>query len=574
MATELGRVYLTGCNYEFAYDLLSQDAITNSSNVRLYGILHVTNNQIRWDSGSAYVHTETQNIGTYYAKGDHTIITKDFTFYHDNNGNFSQYMGAGLSTTFVSGSTGGTLTLPSISRASQPSCITWPQTTRDVGNIGDTITIHMNRKNTNYYHTVTCSWYNKNITIATNVADNCQWTIPDNFAEDIPNQKQSWGTIYAHTYYNGTLIGVRSVEFDCHVANANPTYSEAYEDTNATTLAITNNDQQIIRNNSTLEINLTNMQALKYATLSTAKAIIDGTTYTGTINGTSCTINVGTLNLSSNVTADIEVTDSRGFKTIHQLPITILDWELPTGIIALERQSNYYSETDIKVDGSYSSLDSKNQMTIKTRYKKTTDQTYGAYTTLQDNVTTTLTLDNLYSWDVQVLIEDLIGSTTYNLSLGIGLPILFIDRIKRSVGVECFPQDSNSLEVLGNNIKSKIDGLIGTILWSNSTPTTSFAGQTITLNSTLNDYDFYEIIFMESNTISRIMTSGLIPVGFGTRLNYVSGYPKWRTTEENVSGNTITFDNCNSLVDFGTPVTEDTSIIPLYIIGHNIGVGI
>ena len=63
----------------------------------------------------------------------------------------------------------------------------------------------------------------------------------------------------------------------------------------------------------------------------------------------------------------------------------------------------------------------------------------------------------MYSWDVQVLIEDLIGSTTYNLSLGIGLPIFFIDRLKRSIGIECFPSDNNSLEVLGINILNSIN---------------------------------------------------------------------------------------------------------------------
>lgn len=117
MATSLGRVYLNGCNYELAYDLLSQSVANNTSTVRLYGILHVTNNYISWSRGSASVHTSgLQAIGTYYSKGDYTVITRDFTFGHDSNGNFSAWIGASLSTTFVSGDTGGTLTLPHINR--------------------------------------------------------------------------------------------------------------------------------------------------------------------------------------------------------------------------------------------------------------------------------------------------------------------------------------------------------------------------------------------------------------------------------------------------------------------------
>lgn len=100
-----------------AYDLLGQSKENNESYVRLYGILHVTNNYISWSRGSASVHTSgLQGIGTYYGRGDYTVITRDFTFGHDSNGNFSVYIGASLSTTFVSGDCGGTLNLPHIDR--------------------------------------------------------------------------------------------------------------------------------------------------------------------------------------------------------------------------------------------------------------------------------------------------------------------------------------------------------------------------------------------------------------------------------------------------------------------------
>lgn len=117
MATVLGTVNLNGCNYQLAYDLLGQYSSSNQSNVRLYGILNVTNNYIEWTRGSASVHISgLQEIGTRYEKGSHTLITRDFTFTHDDKGEFSAYIGASLSTTFVSGDTGGTLTLPKIQR--------------------------------------------------------------------------------------------------------------------------------------------------------------------------------------------------------------------------------------------------------------------------------------------------------------------------------------------------------------------------------------------------------------------------------------------------------------------------
>lgn len=117
MAIRLGIVSLNGCSYELAYDLLSQSTANNSSLVRLYGILHVTNNYVSWTRGYASVYTSGLiPIGTYYSKGDYTIITRDFTFKHDSSGDFNAYIEASLSTTFTSGNTGGILTLPKIIR--------------------------------------------------------------------------------------------------------------------------------------------------------------------------------------------------------------------------------------------------------------------------------------------------------------------------------------------------------------------------------------------------------------------------------------------------------------------------
>ena len=242
------------------------------------------------------------------------------------------------------------------------------------------------------------------------------------------------------------------------ITNALPTFNVAYLDTNSTTTAITQDNQVIIRNNSTLQINVTNATAYKGATLTSITVNINGTIYNGTLNNGSATFNIGTINVSSNTTAVVTLTDSRGFKTIKNLSIQVLDWQLPTAIITLQRENNFYSETNINVNAEYSSLDNKNTITIKARYKKVSDSTYGSYTTLQDNVTTQFTLDNNYAWNIQVLVQDLLGSTTYNLELDRGIPITFFDRALRSVGINCFPADAESLEVSGENILNRIAG--------------------------------------------------------------------------------------------------------------------
>lgn len=252
------------------------------------------------------------------------------------------------------------------------------------------------------------------------------------------------------TCYSGTTEShTESTNKTMSIVNGNPTFSVTYQDSNSTTTAITNNNQQIIQNKSTLQFNIANATALKYATLSNVKITINGASQTKTISGSSLSFNYGTINVSSNTNASVVLTDSRGFTKTISVPITVLSWSSPTAIITLNRKSNYYTETDIKVDANYSSLSSHNTITIKYRIKKKTTSTWGSYTNLSDNVTATFNADNTYEWDVQVVVNDRLASQTYNLSLGLGVPIMFIDRRKRNVGVDCFPQSTNALEVQG-----------------------------------------------------------------------------------------------------------------------------
>ena len=231
------------------------------------------------------------------------------------------------------------------------------------------------------------------------------------------------------------------------IVNANPTFSVEYQDTNASTIEITNNNQKIIQNNSTLQINITNATANKGASLTNVKVTINGVDTIKPISSSTLNIDIGTVNLSSNTTIPIEISDSRGNKSQIGLNLTILSYQLPSAIINLRRQQNYYTETDITPDATYSSLDGNNTLTIQYRTKKTSDANYGAYASLTNNTTTTFNADNLYAWDIQVKVSDLIGSTTYNLSIGVGTPIFFVDRGKHSIGLNGFPENDNSVEI-------------------------------------------------------------------------------------------------------------------------------
>ena len=213
-----------------------------------------------------------------------------------------------------------------------------------------------------------------------------------------------------------------------------------YQDTNAATVAITGNNSHIIQNQSVVQFYAEGLSGSQAATVTACSVIVNGNTYDLTLlDGSSAAGGNVTIDSANDFNAIFTVTDSRGLTATGAITVIMLDWALPTAIIDCQRQNNYYSNTDIKVNADYASIDGNNTIEIKCRYKKTSDSTYGAYITLQDDIVTTITLDNLYEWDVQVVLTDLFGATTYNLTVPVGMPFVFFDRLLSSTGFNCFP---------------------------------------------------------------------------------------------------------------------------------------
>ena len=385
-----------------------------------------------------------------------------FTVAHNDDGTASFTLSAELAmySSSVNSRGSATFNLDTIARASVPTVN--PQSF----DIGNAITIYTNAKSPTFTHNIYFNYGSNTYTVATGLQGNSSVSfttsiIGNNLYALIPNATSYTGTITCETYNNGVLIGTASCSYTANASRIPPSFNSAYLDTNSATVAITGNNQYIIQNQSTLRINLTNLRAYNSATLSSAKCTINGVEYTGTISGTTAVFNIGTLNISSDISASITVTDSRGFANTVSLTILVYAWSLPTAIITLERQNNFYSTSYITVDANYASLGNHNTITIKFRYKKTSDSTWSSYTTISDNVQTTFTVDNNYEWNVQVLVSDSLGSTTYNLTLQEGIPIVFFDRMRSSTGFNCFPMGQRTVEIDGEDVMSKFTGIGG-----------------------------------------------------------------------------------------------------------------
>ena len=283
-------------------------------------------------------------------------------------------------------------------------------------------------------------------------------TVVNRLYNSIPNSKS--GTYKVKVTYGDKVSTKTGGTYTVNPANCLPSIETvSYRDSNPTTTAVTQNNQNIVQNLSTVVYTASGLSAQKGASVQSVSVAVNGNSYGLVLNSdaTSATGGNATINSNYDVVATVTVTDSRGISASKDVTVKMLEWGLPSAIPVIRRHNNFYTATDITVDANYSYIDGKNTIDIKFRYKKVGDADYGEYESLSDNVTYTFNADNDYAWDVQVVLTDAFGATTtYNDSLSRGMPILYIDRILSSIGFNCFPKDEKSVEVNGVNVERNV----------------------------------------------------------------------------------------------------------------------
>ena len=494
------------------------------------------------------------------------VASGELAIGHDTNGSktFSAYAECAIYVTSVNCKGSGSWSLPDIDRASQPSLNTWPNNSPNF-NIGDTIVVHMNRKSTVFTHTVVLKLGSYSYTVGTGVTDNISLDtdkITSSLYAQMPNSNSMTGEIVVTTYSGSSAIGTSSCAIIAHVVNSNPTFDVDYSDTNSATVAITGNSQYIIRNNSTLQISVSNAEALNSATLKTLTAVVNGNAYTGTLNGSTGTINVGVVNVSYDTEVTVKLTDSRGNEGQKKITVLVYDWSLPSAIIKLNRKNNYYSESVLNVNANYASIGGKNTVAIRYQTKKVSDSSYGSYAIIQNNVDANFTADNSYEWNVQIEVSDRIGKTTYNLILAKGIPITYTDILKNSFGVNCFPKYNNSLEVNGVCLSGKV-------LYNSASGT---AG-TVTLSDSAENYTYLEIFYRSSGDNAcgsvKVFSPNNKLVHLGT-IHYIADYDYAKFALVNVSGSMITFNQNYqiTLKNNGSTYSAENAIYITRVVGY------
>lgn len=309
--------------------------------------------------------------------GSKVVMEKNLNIAHNDDGEKELSCSATFNTFISSGTVNASAskTLTPIERASQPSCITYPEHTQNVGEFGDEISIHMNRKSSAFTHTVRYKFGSKSGTIATDVGTGTKWTIPLSLMDLLPADTQGSGTIYVDTYKGSTKIGTKSCGFTAKVpTSVKPTCSLTLEDTTG----VDDIYGSPVKGLSKIKVTVTAEPAYGSPIASTV-ITVNGVRY----NGTTATSDVLKESGNSNVSAS--VTDKRGRGAGATYRMNVQAYTAPSVTKLTAARCNQDGTPNkrgayIKVtfSASVSSMNGKNNATYKLKYKKTSETAYSS----------------------------------------------------------------------------------------------------------------------------------------------------------------------------------------------------
>lgn len=407
-------------------------------------------------NGTKYSGTNTVGISNNSTK---TLASGTTTITHNADGtkSFSYSFSQQFDITFnswigtITGSGSGTLN--TIPRASQPSCITWPEHTQNVGSFGDTISIHTNRASSSFTHTLRYQFGSKSGTIATGVTTGTTWTIPKSLMDLIPSVLSGSGTIYADTYNGSTLIGTKYCGFTATV----PTTSDCYPSASLKLEDTTGWDDTYgspVQGLSKIKITVT--PTLAYSSpIASYSVSADGTKYT------TATATTGALKTAGNSPVTATIKDKRGRSGSVSYTMKVLAYNQPNiSKLTVHRCDEDGTENEqgefirVLFSAAITSLNSKNTATYKLRYKKTTDTAYTevtlsalANTYTVTNGSYTFAADSSNSYDVEVEAKDRHGTATRSTSASTAFTLINWGADGTSMAVGKVAEKANTFEV-------------------------------------------------------------------------------------------------------------------------------
>lgn len=348
----------------------------------------------------------------------------------------------------------GNLGLTAIPRSSSVSV--------SAGVIGSSVTININRQSSTFKHTVRYAWAGKSGTIATNVDTSTTWTIPLDFADDIPNSASGTGTIFLDTYSGSTKTGTQSTTFTASVpANVKPTFSGiSLSDLNSAAQNLIPNPETFIQVISNIKVAFNSAVGSYGSSITGYYAEIIGKNQSTSSNGGS----LGIMNYHGTIKIRASVSDSRGrWSDTKEVSVTVLEYFAPALSFSIARtgstSSTLSTTRNAKIAPLTVSGSQKNSMALTfkvarlgtTNFQVDTGPATGSWTSISNLTNSQANLAGNYlanqSWVVIGLLEDKFTRTEFMVNVPTESVVLSYDR--SGVGVNKI-REQGALDVKGN----------------------------------------------------------------------------------------------------------------------------
>ena len=307
----------------------------------------------------------------------------------------------------------------------------------------------------NVYHVVDWRFgsslvYSKTTSVG---ASSVSYTIPVSWLTAIPNATSGTATVSVTTYTSsGTSLGTDTYSFTITApSSAVPTISLAATRINN---SVPSSWGVYVQGQSGVTITAT---ASGYQGSTISSYTISGGA-TGTQSSNVFTISV--IYSSGTITYTVKVTDSRGRTATASVSISVVAYSAPafSSTDAFRcNSSGTASDTgtylSVKATGTYSSVSSKNSMTLKVQYALSTSSAYGTATTLTNGTTSIIgsgSIDTNYSFKVKFTLSDQFNSIEKVLNIGTAAFTVFFRQGGNGVAFGKVSERANALEINGD----------------------------------------------------------------------------------------------------------------------------
>ena len=330
------------------------------------------------------------------------------------------------------------------------------------GVIGSSVTITINRQSSSFKHTVRYSWAGKSGTIATNVDTSTTWTIPLDFANDIPNSASGTGTIYVDTYSGSTKTGTQSTTLTASVpANVKPTFSGiSLSDLNGAAQNLIPNADTFIQVISNIKVAFNGAVGSYGSSITGYYAEIVGKNQSTSSNGGS----LGIMNYHGTIKIRASVSDSRGrWSDTKEVSVTVLEYFAPALSFSIARTGSTSSTLTVTRNAKIAPLtvsgSQKNSMRLTFKVARLGTNSYtvdngpatGSWTSISNLVNSQANLAGNYlanqSWVVIGTLEDKFTRSDFMVNVATESVVLSYDR--SGIGVNKI-REQGALDVKGN----------------------------------------------------------------------------------------------------------------------------